>query len=164
MTLAPLEPPSRPARRAALRQAARVLALFAGVQAITPREAAAQLAAWDAAFAARDFRAAWAALGGDGAQPEPRVQLDAPALADNGAVVPVTLASSLPEVSLMALLVEHNPGPLSAVFELPPGTQAFVATRLKFAESSTLHALVRSSAGLFLARRPVQVVLGGCAG
>jgi sulfur-oxidizing protein SoxY len=155
-------------RRRMLRAGTRALGLFVLAGVIAEPEARAQSAAWaeawDAAFASRDFNGALRALGGEGAAQGGQVQLDGPDVAENGAVVPFTVSTALPGVSLVALLVEHNPGPLSAVFQLPPGTQAFVSTRLKMAQSSTVHALVRAEGGFFLARRDVRVIQGGCAG
>ena len=155
-------------RRRALCSAARALGLFVLAGAITPAEAQAQSAAWasawDAAFEQRDFKGALRALGGEGAAAQGQVRLDGPDVAENGAVVPFTVSTALPGVTLMALLVEHNPGPLSAVFQLPPGTEAFISTRLKMAESSAVHALVKAEGGFYLARREVRVIQGGCAG
>lgn len=155
-------------RRRVLRAGTRALGLFVLAGVIAEPEARAQSAAWakawDAAFDSRDFNGALRALGGEGAAQGGLVQLDGPDVAENGAVVPFTVSTALPGVSLVALLVEHNPGPLSAVFQLPPGTQAFVSTRLKMAESSAVHALVRAEGGFYLARRDVRVIQGGCAG
>jgi sulfur-oxidizing protein SoxY len=155
-------------RRRALSVAARALGLFVLAGVIAESEARAQVAAWasgwDAAFASREFAGALRALGGEGAASGAQVQLDGPDVAENGAVVPFTVATGLPGVSLIALLVEHNPGPLSAVFGLPPGTEPFVSTRLKMAESSTVYALVKAQGGFFLANRAVRVIQGGCAG
>lgn len=159
-----MDKPMHASRRRLLNSAARALGLFVLAGALPGHEARAQLDAWDAAFASRDFKGALRALGGEGAEAGGQVQLDGPDVAENGAVVPFTVTTALPGVSLIALLVEHNPGPLAAVFTLPPGTEAFVSTRLKMAESSTVHALVRAEGGLFLARRPVRVIQGGCAG
>lgn len=150
-------------RRRVLQSGARALGLFVLAGVIPERQARAQLAAWDAAFASRDFAGALRALGGEGAATSAQLKLDGPDVAEIGAVVPFTVSSSLAGVSLVALLVERNPGPLAAVFKLPPGTEPFVSTRLKMAESSDVHALVRAEGGFFLARRPVRVIQGGCA-
>jgi sulfur-oxidizing protein SoxY len=159
-----MDRPTEAARRRVLHDAARVLGLFVLAGVLPGHEARAQLDAWDAAFASRDFQGALRALGGEGAAAGVQVQLDGPDVAENGAVVPFTVTTALPGVSMVALLVEHNPGPLAAVFTLPPGTEPFISTRLKMAESSTVYALVRAEGGLFLAQRPVRVIQGGCAG
>ncbi|NML17472.1 thiosulfate oxidation carrier protein SoxY [Azohydromonas sp. G-1-1-14] len=151
-----------PSRRRALRAGARTLGLFVLAGVLPEAQAQAQLDAWAAAFDSRDFASAWRALDGEGAAADPRLRLDGPDVAENGALVPFTVSSTLPGVSQVALLVEHNPIPLTAVFALAPGTEPFVATRLKMAESSTVHALVRAQDGLFLARREVRVIQGGC--
>lgn len=155
-------------RRRALGAGAQALGLFVLAGVIPAAQARAQVATWhealDAAFAGRDLSGALRALGAGQAAEDARVTLDGPDVAENGAVVPFTVATALPGVDLVALLVEHNPVPLSAAFMLPPGTEPFVSTRLKMAESSTVHALVRAEGGLFLARRAVRVIQGGCVG
>ena len=153
-----------PARRRALQAGTRALGLFVLAGVLPEAQAQEQLDAWAQAFDSRDFNVALRALGAEGAAPDPRVRLDGPDVAENGALVPFTVSSPLPGVSQLALLVEHNPVPLTAVFALAPGTEPFVATRLKMAESSTVHALVRAQDGLFLARRQVRVIQGGCVG
>lgn len=118
-----------------------------------------------AAFTAKTFGDAVSALGGVGGAlvPSPLVTLDVPAVADNGAFVPVTVASALPGTREILLLVEGNPQPVAASFIIPAGTEAFVATRIRMAASGTVHAAVRTDEGVFAAMRSVQVALGGCA-
>ena len=50
------------------------------------------------------------------------VQVTGPDIAENGAVVPVGVASSLPNVSMVAILIEKNPNALRLPFNLPEGT------------------------------------------
>jgi sulfur-oxidizing protein SoxY len=104
-----------------------------------------------------------AALQGAALVPSPLVTLDAPAVADNGAFVPVTVASALPGTREIMLLVGGNPQPVAASFMIPAGTEAFVATRIRMAASGIVHAVVRTDEGLFVAMREVQVMVSGCA-
>ena len=101
------------------------------------------------------------ALGG-APKPSPLVTMDAPAFADNGAVVPITVSSALPGTREILLLVERNPQPLALRFEVPAGTEAFVATRIRMAASGTVVAAVRTDHGLYGASRTVEVGVGGC--
>src|SRR5256885_1947487 len=67
-----------------------------------------------------------------------------PGIAENGAVVPVSVESALPKTQMIAILVEKNPNTLSADFEIPEGTDPFVTTRVKMAETSNIYALVKA--------------------
>ena len=55
-----------------------------------------------------------------------------------------------------------NPQPMAASFTVFTGTEAFVATRIKLAQSSTVYAAVRTGSGMFAVARTVQVTVGGC--
>jgi sulfur-oxidizing protein SoxY len=124
---------------------------------------AAKATAVDAAgaLAAKTFADAIGALGGVPA-PSALITLDAPALADNGAIVPITVSSALPGTREIVLLVDGNPQPVAARFSIPPGTEAFVATRIRMAGNGTVYAAVRSDDGLYAAARAIKVTVGGC--
>lgn len=117
-----------------------------------------------AAFEAADLKAALAAIGVKEMQDSSEITLKTPEIAENGAVVPVEVSSALPGTRSIALLVEKNPHQLSAEFTIPDGTDPFVATRVKVAETSLIHAVVKTDAGVFHAARTVKVTLGGCGG
>lgn len=81
---------------------------------------------------------------------------------ENGAYVPVNISTKLPGVSSITILVDKNPNPLIANFNLAPECTAFIATRVKMAEPSDVIAVVRSQNKLFSARKYVEVIAGGC--
>ena len=81
---------------------------------------------------------------------------------ENGAVVPVEISTKLPAVKTITILVEKNPNPLIANFDLSPECSGFIATRIKVAEPSDIIAVVRSNGNLFSTRKFVEVVAGGC--
>lgn len=112
-------------------------------------------------FAAKTFAEAIGALGGIPV-PSALITLDAPALADNGAVVPITVTSALPGTREILLLVDGNPQPVAARFTIPAGTEAFVATRIRMAGNGTVYAAVRTQDGLYAAARAIEVTVGGC--
>jgi sulfur-oxidizing protein SoxY len=60
------------------------------------------------------------------------------------------------------LLVDGNPQPVAARFSIPPGTDAFVATRIRMAGNGTVYAAVRTDDGLYAAARAIEVTVGGC--
>jgi sulfur-oxidizing protein SoxY len=92
------------------------------------------------------------------------VTLKAPDIAENGAIVPVTVVAELPEVESISLLVEHNPVPLIASFALAPAVYPEVSTRIKMAETSQVVAVAKAGGKLYAARKEVTVTVGGCVG
>lgn len=104
------------------------------------------------------------ALYGKDAEVSDQVKLDAPEIAENGAVVPISVSSALPDVTSIAILVSENPFPLAASYKLPPGTSAMVANRLKMAKTSKVVALVESGGKIYSASKEVKVTVGGCGG
>lgn len=120
-------------------------------------------AAWNkGAFDAKSLDAAFAALGAGKPADSSEIQITAPDIAENGAVVPIGVVSRIAGTEQIAILVEKNPFLLAANFEIPPGTAADIQTRLKMAETSNVYALVRAGGRFAVARREVKVTLGGC--
>jgi sulfur-oxidizing protein SoxY len=117
------------------------------------------------AFAQKNAAAAIKALyGGKTPQASDKVDLGAPEIAENGAVVPVSVSTTLPDVTSIAIVVSGNPFPLAARYVIAPGTSAMVANRLKMAKTSKVLALVESGGKVFLASKEVKVTVGGCGG
>ncbi len=106
------------------------------------------------------------ALYGDGksAEVSDKVKLDAPEIAENGAVVPVSVASTLPDVTSISILVLENPYVLAASYKLGPGSAASVGNRLKMAKTTQVVAVVQSGGKLYSASKEVKVTVGGCGG
>ncbi len=92
------------------------------------------------------------------------VKLKAPAIAENGAVVPVSVSSTLANVKSISLYVEKNPSPLAALFDLGERNLADISVRLRMGETSNLIALVEADGKLFRAQQEVKVTIGGCGG
>lgn len=91
-----------------------------------------------------------------------KIDIQIPKTAENGGAVPITVTSSLNNVESIAILVEKNPIPLAAKFELSPDLEPFVSTRLKIAESSAVAVIVETNEGFYTASKKVLVTLGGC--
>lgn len=127
-------------------------------------EEATQEAALAAAFAATRADEALRRLYGDTpVSPSAAVTLNVPLIVDNGASVPVEVATTLAGVRAIALVVDRNPRPLAALFELAEGTPPAIGCRLKLGETSTVRAVVQTDSGLFGAAADVTVTVGGCA-
>ena len=137
------------------------VALSAGL--LTPR---AVVAAWPkGAFKARDVDTVLSELmGGTDVADSADIKLKAPDIAENGAVVPVTVSTSLPNVESIAIVVEKNPAPLAASFDMSGATSGYVSTRIKMGKTSNVLAVVKSGGKLFKASREVKVTIGGCGG
>ena len=116
-------------------------------------------------FEAPPFAEAARSLGSGTPVESADVTLTSPDIAENGAVVPFTVASRVPATAQIALLVEKNPWIVAVSFGIPQGTEASVTTRVKMAETSRVIALVAAADGkLYYAAKRVKVTLGGCGG
>src|SRR5712672_3683520 len=103
-------------------------------------------------------------LYGKTAEPSDKVKLDAPEIAENGAVVPISVSSTLADVTSISILVAENPNALAASYKIPPGTIPSVANRLKMAKTSNVTAIVEAGGKLYSATKEVKVTVGGCGG
>lgn len=115
------------------------------------------------AFSAKRLAEAQAQLFGKRpAKESSQIVLDIPDVAEDGAVVPVTVSTTLVGAERIALLSETNPTPLLAEYLLTPNIEAFVSTHVKLAGSGNVLAMVLTPNGTYVARKKVKVVLGGC--
>lgn len=103
-------------------------------------------------------------LGTDQAVPSDQIDLDLPVIAENGAVVPITISTSLENVESISIVVERNPRPLAATFEIMPGTQPEISSRIKMAETSDVMAVIKTDSGIYSTSKQVKVTIGGCGG
>jgi sulfur-oxidizing protein SoxY len=118
-----------------------------------------------AAFDARSLPEAVKALGGsEPARSSDIVFVQTPDIAENGAVVPIGVVSRIPKTDGIAILIEKNPNILAAVFDLPAGTEPAVTTRVKMAQTSNVHAVVKAEGKYYVASKEIKVTLGGCGG
>jgi sulfur-oxidizing protein SoxY len=124
------------------------------------------LAIWpEAAFKATDSATALTdLLGSDATETSDQVTIKAPDIAENGAVVPVTVESSIEGTKSVAIIAAGNGTPLIASFDLGENAVPFVSTRIKMAKTADVIAVVQSDAGLFSAAKSVKVTIGGCGG
>ena len=103
-------------------------------------------------------------LYGKTAEASDKVKLDAPEIAENGAVVPISVATMLENVTSIALLVSENPNALAASYVIPEGTLPSVANRLKMQKTTNVIAIVEAGGKLYSATKEVKVTVGGCGG
>ena len=153
------------ARRHALQTGASVAALVAALSAglVRPRLAFAQ--DWNkAAFDTRSIADTVKAMGGANPAESKDIQIRVPDIAENGAVVPITITSNIPKTQSISVLIEKNPNTLAASFEIPDGTDPYVQTRIKMGQTSLVTALVKADGKYFYVNKEVKVTLGGCGG
>ena len=102
------------------------------------------------------------ALGGLGWQASPEIKMDVPPLAENGAMVPMTVESLLPDTRRILIFAEKNPGPLLAECQFEPGADPWVALRLKLNDSGPVLAVAESAGQFYGAQTTFKVMVGGC--
>ena len=152
-----------PSRRNGLRSAGG-LSLYAALSAIglfEGRPVSAQT--FDATlFQAKSLSELIRMLGGASAATSKEILITAPDFAENGALVPVTVRSQLPRTDQISLLVEKNPDPLAATFQLLEGVEPDLRLNVKMGQSSDVIALVRADGRFYVARKDIKVTIGGC--
>ena len=155
-------PSSRLTRRYALR------AICAGgftivAALLTPLRAMA--AEWNkAAFDAKALPEALKGIGASGIVESDKIELKAPEIAENGAIVPVEATSRIPGTQSIWIFADRNPQPLVAQFDFGEALEPFVSTRIKMGESSKVRLIVKAAGKYYTATRDVKVTIGGCGG
>ena len=92
------------------------------------------------------------------------IEIEAPDIAENGMVVPITIRTSLSNVESIDLLVAEGNSPLTSSYQMSPALAGFISTRIKMGQSSDVVAVVKSGGKLHSTRREVKVTIGGCGG
>ena len=102
-------------------------------------------------------------FGSNATTPSGEVKLKAPDIAENGAVVPIEISTSL-KADRIAFMVKENPNPLAIVADIPAGTQPTVKTRVRMGKTTQVMAVVSADGKLYTASKEVKVTIGGCGG
>jgi sulfur-oxidizing protein SoxY len=140
-----------------------LLALLAAAGIVRPGEIFA--AEWNkAAFDVKNTQEALKALGASGPANSADIVIRAADIAENGAVVPVGVESRIPGTQSISILIDKNPFPLAATFDIPSGTDPSVTTRIKMGQTSEVFALVKAEGKFYVAKKEIKVTLGGCGG
>lgn len=117
------------------------------------------------AFEAKTVADALKAYGVSGLAESKDVTITGPDIAENGAVVPVGVSTTLPNVKRLLILVEKNPSALIAMFNVTPKVEPNFSTRAKMGQSSDVYAVAVTADGKALfAKKEIKVTLGGCGG
>ncbi len=148
-------------RRETLKQSAVVAGLLASTGLFPGQAFAYNKAAFDAKSVADVVKA----FGASAIVESKDVTLTAPDIAENGAVVPLGVATTLAGVKQILLLVEKNPNTLVARFDISDAIEPSFTTRAKMGQSSDVYAVAITADGRALfAKKEVKVTLGGCGG
>ena len=136
---------------------------IAGAGLLTPQ------ALWAAAYPTEAFEAdtldgAMSALQVGDAQDSDQITLKAPDIAENGAVVPISVSADIDNVETISIVVEGNPNPLAAQFDVSQGGLPDVSTRIKMGKTSNVVALVKADGKVYRTSKEVKVTIGGCGG
>ncbi|HEX9451109.1 MAG TPA: thiosulfate oxidation carrier protein SoxY [Burkholderiales bacterium] len=122
-------------------------------------------AEWNkAAFDAKVLAEALKSIGATSATDSDQIQLKAPEIAENGAIVPVEITSRIPGTQTIYIIAEKNPQPLVAIFDIAAGLEPFISTRIKMGESAKIRVLVKAGGKFYVASQEVKVTIGGCGG
>lgn len=160
------QPPSRKSsRRRILRSLALGSIYVTTVAAGWLRPVPLLAAEWNkSAFDAKTLAGALKNIGATSAADTDQIQLKAPEIAENGAIVPVEITSQIPGTQTIYVIADRNPQPLVAIFDIAAGLEPFISTRIKMGESSKVRVLVRAEGKFYVAAQEVKVTIGGCGG
>jgi len=138
--------------------------LLAAVAALLAKPLAA-LAAWnEGAFGAKTPQDALKGIGAVNPAPSKDIVIDAPQIAENGAVVPIEISSNIPGTSSLAVVLERNPFPLAAKFDFKEGALPYVKLNVKMAETADVRVVAAAGGRYYSANREIKVTIGGCGG
>jgi sulfur-oxidizing protein SoxY len=101
-------------------------------------------------------------LGATNAQPSAEIHINAPDIAENGAVVPIEVTSRINNTQSIALIAEKNPFPLAAQVELLNGAEPYFYVRIKMGQTSRIQVLVKADGKFYTAHKEIKITIGGC--
>ena len=122
-------------------------------------------AAWNKeAFQSKTAADALKGLGVGASTESKDIVIDAPQIAENGAVVPIEVSSHLAGTRSISLVVEKNPFPLAARFDFAEGALPYVKVNVKLGESSFVRVVAEAGGRFYTTSKEVKVTIGGCGG
>jgi sulfur-oxidizing protein SoxY len=108
---------------------------------------------------------------GDRKPVDGKVKIDAPQIAENGLVVPITVDVDSPmtdasHVKALHVFADGNPLPMVASFRFTPASgKAMASTRMRLAQTQNIICVAEMSDGaVHMAKVEVKVTIGGCGG
>src|ERR1043166_3589826 len=141
--------------------------LLGALVAWLPKPLAAAAAGDENAFGAKTPQDALKGIGAANPAPSKDIAIDAPQIAENGAVVPIEITSNIPgttRTSAVWCWLEKNPLPLAAKFDFKEGALPYVKLNVKMAETADVRVVAAAGGRQYSATREVKVTIGGCGG
>lgn len=136
-----------------------------GALLVLPATLLAALVRPKAAFNSKEIDTSLKSLFADASiEASDKINLKVPEIAENGAVVPITISTDIEGVESISVIIDKNPNPLSANFNLTDAVAAEVSTRVKMGQSSPVRALVKAKGKVYFTTKEVKVTIGGCGG
>ena len=144
--------------------AAGTLAVAAGAGMLTPTRVLAS--AWPkAAFESKtEAEALNAFFGTSDVEQSDQVSIKAPLQAENGAVVPIKVMTSLEGVEAIAIVTTKNPSPYTPSLQVSSGGGGLYSARIKMGQTSPVNCYVQAGGKLYMASQEIKVTVGGCGG
>ncbi len=90
------------------------------------------------------------------------VKMDAPDIAENGAVVPISFDANITSVTSAAILAVDNPFVMACAYKIPDGTSPAISSRVKLGKTTKVVSVVQAGGKLMSTSKQVKVTLGGC--
>ena len=115
-------------------------------------------------FQARSVDDVLKALGIVGTEASDQITIRAPAVAENGATVPIGIQSAIEGTTEIITIAAANPKPLAARYRFGKGATPAVESRLKIGKTTDVIAVVKADGKYYTAKMPVKVTTGGCGG
>jgi len=139
--------------------------VLAALSAVLLKPFVALAAVWNKdAFGAKTAPDALKSLGVSGTAPSADVVIDAPEIAENGAVVPIEITSKVPGTKTILVVIDKNPFPLVGKFDFMEGALPFVKVNVKMGETSDVRVIAQAGGKNYQATKNIKVTIGGCGG
>ena len=139
--------------------------LLGAVALLLLKPLAALAAAWNKdAFGAKTPQDALKGIGASTPAASKDLAIEAPQIAENGAVVPIEISSAIAGTTAIAVIIEKNPLPLAAHFDFQNGALPYVKLNVKMNETSDVRAVAIAGGRQYTATKEIKVTLGGCGG
>jgi len=149
----------------AMKPLRRTLVLAAGALAGSLLAPLRAFAAWNKeAFGSKTAADALKGLGVSASSESKDIVIEAPQIAENGAVVPIEVSSNIANTKSISVVIEKNPFPLAAKFDFSDGALPYVKVNVKMGESSFVRVVAEAGGRFYTATKEVKVTIGGCGG
>ena len=94
-----------------------------------------------------------------------KILLKAPLQAENGAVVPIKITTSIDSVESIAVFVSKNPAPYSTSLKVANSNAGgMFSARIKMGQTSPVTCYVKAKGKIYKASQVIKVTVGGCGG